>query len=460
MSVRFYKVKKIITVITVSVGILILNGCSSASRIDVIKSSLGSEKILFSRDSNNNLNKVEQTNQNSFRLDYLHYRPVEYEKQMLREMENVHPNKGGLIYAYYTNISNKPITLAHWRWNNFDESVWRLDNLICWDRRYGSKINPGQTSVLEINAISKDFSEGSDYNFEIISKNNWKSVFCQSGKLIEDQISIPLIRFKKGLMRIEVHVRNNGGAIIQIDEIEIMGKQKITSKIVGRTLGPGGHSIGRIDLKAPVKESELVIAKINIIEDGKMRSVMAHRRAFEDYFPIGTWGATQSGYLAQRQHHIDTCVKGSNLKSEFYIKEAEQYGYKSLATINYNDTLSLRIDGKKNTIACLQLSDEPDWVTHPQQVVLQESIARNAYPYAPTMTTLCRNVTFFEYAPIVDLPCMDHYCVTAPSTSKWPSPFGTKLEETGYYTRDLKVASEPKPIWVWSQGLFDWDERP
>jgi hypothetical protein len=55
---------------------------------------------------------------------------------------------------------------------------------------------------------------------------------------------------------------------------------------------------------------------------------------------------------------------------------------------------------------------------------------------------------------------MDHYCVTAPSSSKWPTPYGTSLEETGYYTRDLKIASEPKPIWVWSQGLFDWDERP
>ena len=38
--------------------------------------------------------------------------------------------------------------------------------------------------------------------------------------------------------------------------------------------------------------------------------------------------------------------------------------------------------------------------------------------------------------------------------------FLARLEETGIYTRDLKIASEPKPIWVWSQGLFDWDERP
>jgi hypothetical protein len=34
------------------------------------------------------------------------------------------------------------------------------------------------------------------------------------------------------------------------------------------------------------------------------------------------------------------------------------------------------------------------------------------------------------------------------------------LEETGYYTADLKYASEPKPVWVWSQGVHLWDERP
>ena len=445
-------------IVLIVCGLLFINGCS-ASRVDINESSSQSVKLININDTSHQ-KLIKHKNDSFISLEYLHYRPVEYETQKVQENENVHPNKGGLIYAYYKNISKQPITLAHWRWNNFDESVWRLDNLICWDRNYGSRINPGQTSVLEINAISEDFAENNDYNFEFISKSTWKSVLNHSGKLIKDEISIPLIRFKKGLRSMDVHIRNSGGEFIKIEEVEIIGKQKLKSNILGRTLSPSGHAIASVDLKRALNESELVIIKIKINEGGEIRSVMAHRRAFVDYFPIGTWGAKPADYLIQRQHHIDTCVEGSDLESEFYKINSGLYGYKSLATINYNNTHSLRINGKKNSIACLQLSDEPDWVTHPQQVLLQDSIARNAYPYAPTMTTLCRNVTFFEYAPIVDLPCMDHYCVTAPSTSKWPFPYGTKLEETGYYTKDLKVASEPKPIWVWSQGLFDWDERP
>ena len=399
-------------------------------------------------------------NDNSVHVEYLHYRPAFYEKEKVHEPENVHPNQGGLIYIYYTNISKKPIRLAHWRWNNFDESVWRLDNLISWDRSYGKEMKPGQTSVLEINATSKDFKQGSPYAFEIISRDTWKPVVRHSGDLVEDHISIPLIRVRPGLSRLEIHVRNDSKKNAEIREVEVAGKKIVKSHWVEKKLNPYGHAIARVELSEPLRESELVIAKLKVTEGNKVRSVLAHRRAFEDFFPIGTWGAPRESYQKQRRHHIDTCVEGNDPNSKFYKSDARLFGYRSMASFNFTGVQAARSLTDHPAIACLQLSDEPDWVTHPQQVLLEDRIGRHANPFVPTMTTLCRNVTFFEYAPIIDLPSMDHYCVTAPSTSKWPTSYGTYLEETGYYTRDLKIASEPKPIWVWSQGLFDWDERP
>jgi len=396
----------------------------------------------------------------SIRVDYLHYRPATYETEKVQEVENVHPNQGGLIYFYYTNISKNPIRLANWRWNDFDESVWRLDNLISWDRHYGNLVKPGQTSVLEINATSEDFKQGKPYTLELVSRDTWKPIVRYSGTLNKDHISIPLIHIRPGLKSLEIHIRNNSDTPVNLEEIELIGKQMIATEWVGKSLNSRGHAIARVELAEPIKKSELIIAKIKIAERGSKRSVFAHRRAFEDFFPIGTWGAPRDRYKVQRQHHIDTCVQGNDPSSAFYTNEAELFGYRAITTFRYQSAHNIRALGNNPAIACLQLSDEPDWVTHPQQVLLEDSIARHTNPFVPTMTTLCRNVTFFEYAPIVDLPCMDHYCVTAPSSSKWPTPYGTSLEETGYYTRDLKIASEPKPIWVWSQGLFDWDERP
>ena len=111
-------------------------------------------------------------------------------------------------------------------------------------------------------------------------------------------------------------------------------------------------------------------------------------------------------------------------------------------------------------VACWMIQDEPDWSIPATSVLLADQSVRAIDSTHPTMVTLCRNVKFFEYAPIPDIACMDHYCVTAPSSSAWPHPWGTRLEETAHYTSDLKAAAEPRPIWVWTQGVANWTERP
>lgn len=125
------------------------------------------------------------------------------------------------------------------------------------------------------------------------------------------------------------------------------------------------------------------------------------------------------------------------------------------------DVDMLRDLGDHPSIACWMLQDEPDWSQDPHMLLLADMTVRRYNTTVPTFINLCRNIKFFEYAPIADIAGHDHYCVTAPSSSLWPEPYGTRLEETAYYTRDLKYASEPRPIWVWSQGNADgWEERP
>jgi hypothetical protein len=114
-----------------------------------------------------------------------------------------------------------------------------------------------------------------------------------------------------------------------------------------------------------------------------------------------------------------------------------------------------------SAVACWMLRDEPDWSVDPQVMLFSDQTVRMYDKTIPTFINLCRNAKFFEYAAIPDIAGHDHYCVTAPSSSKWPYPYGTYLEETAYYTADLKYAAEPRPVWVWSQGNHDgWSERP
>jgi hypothetical protein len=160
--------------------------------------------------------------------------------------------------------------------------------------------------------------------------------------------------------------------------------------------------------------------------------------------------------------HIETVVKGGRAEDPFFTEVAPKYGFRSMChTGKFSGIDTIRSLSGNPSVVCWMLSDEPDWSTEPVVMVHSDKFVRDADSTKPTMITLCRNVKFFEYAAIADIPCMDHYCVTAPTSSKWVlPPYGTRLEETAYYTRDLKAASEPKPIWVWSQAIAGWEERP
>jgi len=65
-------------------------------------------------------------------------------------------------------------------------------------------------------------------------------------------------------------------------------------------------------------------------------------------------------------------------------------------------------------VACWYIHDEPDWLYTPQLVLASHSMTKQYSVKKPTMITLCRNVKFFEYGFLPDIPCHDHYSVTVP----------------------------------------------
>ena len=101
---KFLKMKNIVNIHLLIIGIIFIIGCS-VSRVDSIK--ISNEIVKLENVAINQKNILEDPNKNSIRFEYLHYRPVEYEKHKVQENENVHPNKGGLIYVYYKNTLRK-----------------------------------------------------------------------------------------------------------------------------------------------------------------------------------------------------------------------------------------------------------------------------------------------------------------------------------------------------------------
>ena len=258
-----------------------------------------------------------------------------------------------------------------------------------------------------------------------------------------------------------MHIRATGKRAVPLEGLEVVGHACETPEWTTTTLEGPGHAIARVRLEQALSPSELLVVKLDVGGGEVTRSIYAHRRAFADRFPIGTWTGTPETYALLRRLHIDTIVKGGRSDDPFYSELVDKYGFHTMVHTGLPVNVDMVRDlGKHPAVDCWMLQDEPDWSIPPNIMLFADRTVRAYNKTKPTFITLCRNIKFFEYAPISDIPCMDHYAVTAPSSSRWPKFYGTHLEETAYYTRDLKYASEPKPIWIWSQAIADWTQRP
>lgn len=394
------------------------------------------------------------------RVDYVHYRPAVFETEQFKEAESEHLNKGGLLYVYYTNVSDQPVNLRFYRLNGKDTSYWRLNGFVAWDRNYNPNVAPGQSGVWEIDGVTEDFAAGKPCKFSLIDHKEG-AVGKFEMTLEADPVQVTHIRVLPGMKELEIHVRNAGKDTPQLGAVEIAGAEVASCEWAGQELPGPGHAIAHVTLAAPATPASLLIVKIPVKGGGADRTVCGHRRAFEDVFPIGTWNSAEENLPALRRMHVDTGVSGGKKTDKFFAELAPKYGHNAIVHTEVPtevDTLR-ELTGHPNVL-CWGLADEPDWSTPPNVMLLCEQMVRKYDSTKPSFMTLCRDIKFFEYAPITDIACQDHYCVTAPSSSIWKKFYGTRLEETQIYTRDLKRAAEPKPIWVWTQGIAGWGERP
>ncbi len=394
-------------------------------------------------------------------IEQINYRPVSYETEKVTEYKNEIPNEGGLLLVYFKNISDERVEFRNWHVNRKSGSHWRLSKKVSWDRFLNKSVNPGKMGVLEINAVSEHFAEGEEIEFALTDRSYRPVGYMKTKKLIKEPVRITYMRFMPNRRTVQLHLKNDSDNKVAIKNIEIDGRETKKVNTVSEKINPGRRGFAEISIKGRFREGKYVIVKIDYEKGGEEKKVYAHRKYFVDKFPVGTWGLDDDRLKEGKGYGFDACVRGGSAHSDFYKSLYKKYGINTLyhsGTVPKVEMIQQLKDHP--AVLCWQITDEPDWKHTAQRMLMSVEITEKYGPKKPTFITYCRNVKFFEYAYLVDIPCHDHYCVTAPSTSKWPYEYGTHLEETAYYTRDLKIASEPKGIWVWTQGLFDWDQRP
>ncbi|MEY2905278.1 MAG: hypothetical protein RJA52_1294, partial [Bacteroidota bacterium] len=393
-------------------------------------------------------------------VEYISLRPAKWEETVLIEEINEKRNEGGLVFIYYKNISDRPVNLREWYLNDRESGHFRLAGDVAWDRRYTNTLNPGETTVQEICGVSKDFQIGQPAHFSILNQN-WQSTLDHITNFESEKFRITSMVFDSSLTSVIIHIKSFIPNKALIKDIMVENRKVQSLKLTSTNIGENGHAVALLKLNQAFDQGNLCIIKVDVEVNGAREVFYSHRNAYPDYFPNGTWSIESNQVEDAQIHHLNTMVKGGRSTDAYFAKDYESQGFKTMTHTGLFPNVDMIRDLKNHpAVACWYIQDEPDWLHHPQSVFSSHEMTKKFSTEKPTMITLCRNVKFFEYAFIPDIPCQDHYSVTAPTSSKWPFVYGTKLEETGFYTKDLKYASEPKPIWVWTQGVHLWDERP
>jgi len=390
------------------------------------------------------------------------FRPATWETQQLHEERNERPNKGGLIFVYYKNISKDPVRIARFLINEEGEGFFTQAGEVAWTRSFGDRIEPGETMVYEINAISENFSEGKEFSFAFIDRSRWSATGQKKVVLNEKKHLISSIIFHEDLKKFTLHLQNRSNNRCEVMNLSFSGKEILNYDLTADFIDPQGHIIVTGELEEAYEPGALCIASIKLKNNDETLTVYGHRTAYDSYFPIGTWGIEKHRYEeAKYKLHLNTFIRSGKSDDEFYTNTNKELGFKILThTGMYPDVDKIDDLINVDDVAFWYLQDEPDANRTAEAVLFSNEMTKQRDVSKPTITTLCRNVRFFEFGFIPDVACMDHYSVGAPTSSVWPYRYGTNLEETGFYTRDLRLAAYPKPIWVWSQGLFDWNVRP
>ena len=166
----------------------------------------GSDTIAQTLQKGADVNAVKDAR---LRIEKIEYRAATWESKALREGEQDTPNRGGLIHVYLKNITQQPVSLAYYRLNGKDESHWLLGRFIAWHRYMDRQLAPGQTTVLEVNAVSEAFSEGKPLEVTLIDRT-WSPAVRESTVLKTDKARVASIVLDENLQDLLFHVRHDG----------------------------------------------------------------------------------------------------------------------------------------------------------------------------------------------------------------------------------------------------------
>ncbi len=399
--------------------------------------------------------------------------------QAIRERLPLLKDMGGTVYIKVDNNADDPVIIR-----NITIGERSIDELLrshdaSWWRQRPNPILLGSCGVVEICANASVFPPG--------ARSVQITLQDESGQEAQAEVSLEEIDLTPGYMyregnTLRMFVRNDEKwSTYTITGISI-NNASYNAEIRPSVLNPGQVAFITVpDFDAvPIREVAIIELLATDIAGSEVK-VMRACTLVEPRFPIGIWQNSSDFRTHEyRQELSEARVDAPflGLRPESYPDEFfEKYGFVPMGNPrpfvgdelepHFEQEILDFIEKYRNSprFIAYNSAEEPDWSkseTHypiTMTTLARTEALRKVAPRHPIAGTLCRSRRFYEFAPIFDIPIMDAYRVGAPSADRGPFRWGNYLESVAAYTQDLKLNSEPSPIWVWAQGVHTWSGR-
>lgn len=401
-------------------------------------------------------------------LDEIELVPPHYDPVITEAIDK--PEHGGLILGFFQASAPATVTEVLLDGQIADPGL----GVVQWCEIVDPELAAGEIGIVRCYTKQAEHDAGNPVTLEV--RAGATTVWSKTAVLPAPGLTPSYVTATESGDEILVHVRNDAASARTVLGLEIDGVDVSSFAVVDDpTLAPKGVAMIRVPRPDGVPLGRWLTFTVRG-SDGAMptRDTRA-LRLFRPHFGVGDWTQAQGGGAASPYNDPTVLQRYLERGIDLFLWTPSDAAPPELVL----DQLAPEHD-----FHVWMHQSQPDpafvsaWRGHPR--LLFDAVAGEPEFGDPSSLTLAQVQSnralwgettplwvynacmyhFSEWAPLGDVGGMDHYAIWAPKcNTNLPLFYNDLIQYVGKYAAEIKLAAEPGPSYMWTQGLYEDDVR-
>ena len=204
----------------------------------------------------------------------------------LRFEQAAFSDHGGTLFAFVRNASAQPVEIQRAKLNGQDVSG--IASLRWW-RAWPKRIDPGQVTTVTLKAVDAPLAAGRDVILEL--EGTQGTTLRTRIALATPKLRLGYAACTPGRTGLRVFLRNEAPDPVEVTGLRLNGLEYLgrTRLLGGPVIPSGATAIAKVDVGRQLAPGEPLALRVRFEQGGKQTWVGAPLRAFDPWFPLGTW---------------------------------------------------------------------------------------------------------------------------------------------------------------------------